>query len=374
MSNDNLASAPIAVYVHIPFCPTKCGYCDFNSYAGSSESLVERTVAAQVEEINKSKWNGRPASTIFFGGGTPTFLHESQLIRIFEAVLNIHPPLPDCEITSEANPGTVDADKFKAMRQAGFNRISLGAQSFLDSDLLTLGRIHRSGEIERAVESARMAGFNSINLDLMFALPNQSVHAWNQNLKRALQLNPEHLSLYCLTLEPNTPFYKRQLHGELTVPDEETQVEMYEETLSQMTDAGFAQYEISNFAKPGYECRHNLAYWHGLEYAGYGPGAVGCVENRRYTNLKLPERYSVAVEGQLPIAFESEELGPHERRVESIMLGLRLNEGLDLSDVNVDPVGLKNVQESGWLSLSEGRATLTQQGRHFCNEIALALI
>lgn len=376
-SHQRLATShdePLAIYVHIPFCPTKCGYCDFNSYAGSGDELVERTVAAQVLEIQRSPWRGRPASTIFFGGGTPTFLSESQLLRIFDEVLQAHPPLGVCEITSEANPGTVDAAKFRAMRKAGFNRISLGAQSFLDSDLLTLGRIHRSGEIERAVEAARTAGFENINLDLMFALPNQSVHAWNRNLDRALELAPEHLSLYCLTLEPNTPFYKKHLHGNLTVPGEDDQVAMYESTLSRMSAAGFQQYEISNFAKAGSECRHNLAYWHGLDYAGYGPGAVGCVDDVRYTNLKLPERYAAAVESGAPIPFESEKLGLKERRIESIMLGLRLNEGLDLGSVDVDQAQINLLTQLGWLDASDGRARLTPEGQHYCSEVALRLI
>ena len=369
---------PIAVYVHIPFCPTKCGYCDFNSYAGSSDAVVERTVAAQVAEIQRSPWRGRPASTIFFGGGTPTFLAERQLLSIFEAVLEAHPPLPDCEITSEANPGTVDAAKFAAMRTAGFNRVSLGAQSFLDTDLITLGRVHRAGEIERAVDLAREAGFENLNLDLMFALPNQGVHAWNSNLDRALALSPEHLSLYCLTLEPSTPFYKRHLHGELRVPDEDVQATMYDTCLARMADAGFEQYEISNFAKPGRACRHNLAYWHGIEYAGYGPGAVGCVQSeaglRRYTNLKLPERFANAVESGETIFFEEEVLGQTERTMEAIMLGLRLNEGLDLGRTEVDEAGLDRVSMLGWVERGEGRARLTPLGRHFCSEVALALV
>ena len=163
-------SEPLAIYVHIPFCPTKCGYCDFNSYAMTGD-IVERTVQATVREVRNSQHKGRPAKTIFFGGGTPTFLEESQLIRIFQAVLETHPPVAGAEITSEANPGTVDMEKFKAMRQSGFNRVSLGAQSFLDTDLIQLGRIHKSGEIERAVHAARDAGFDNVNLDLMFALP-----------------------------------------------------------------------------------------------------------------------------------------------------------------------------------------------------------
>ena len=371
-------SDPVAVYVHIPFCSTKCGYCDFNSYAGSSGAEVERTVAAIVAEIERSPWRGRPASTIFFGGGTPTFLGEGQLLAIFETVLRSHPPLPDCEITSEANPGTVDASKFGSMRRAGFNRVSLGAQSFLDTDLIALGRIHRVGEIERAVGAARGAGFENLNLDLMFALPDQSLHAWNRNLDRALGLNPEHLSLYCLTLEPNTPFYKRHLAGDLVVPDEDAQVEMYDACLERMAEAGFEQYEISNFAKPGRACRHNLAYWTGLEYAGYGPGAVGCVESegvrRRYTNLKLPTRYAGAVEAGDDAWYEEELLGPAELRMEAIMLGLRLNEGVCVGTVGLDPSGLERVLGAGWGEEADGRLRLTPAGRHFCSEVAMALV
>ncbi|MHB8636371.1 MAG: radical SAM family heme chaperone HemW [Fimbriimonadaceae bacterium] len=368
----------LAVYVHVPFCPTKCGYCDFNSYAGSSDEVVSRTVAALITEIEHSPWRGRPASTVFFGGGTPTFLSEHQLLAIFDAVRAVHPLLPGCEVTSEANPGTVDAGKFAAMRRAGFNRISLGAQSFVDTDLLTLGRVHRAGEIERAVVAARAAGFDNINLDLMFALPNQSVHAWRQNVERVLALTPQHLSLYCLTLEPNTPFYKRHFRGELPVPDEDVQAAMYDACLAQVAAAGFEQYEISNFAQPGRACRHNLAYWRGSEYAGYGPGAVGCVDEelgrRRYTNLKLPARYASAVEQGERLFFEEELLGRAELTMEAVMLGLRLNEGLDLAETAVDRAGLERVSELGWVCRSDNRVTLTPVGRHFCSEVALALV
>lgn len=368
----------LAVYIHIPFCPTKCGYCDFNSYAGASEPEVERTVAAIVAEIERSPWRGRPASTVFFGGGTPTFLAIDQLLAILEAALRVHPPEIGCEVTSEANPGTVDASKFAAMRGAGFNRISLGAQSFLDADLVALGRIHRSGEIERAVTLARDAGFRNLNLDLMFALPGQSVHAWRRNMERALALEPEHLSLYCLTIEPNTPFYKRHLAGELHVPGEDVQVAMYDECIDRLADAGFRQYEISNYARPGFECRHNLAYWTGVEYASYGPGAVGCVEDergrRRYTNLKLPARYAAAVEAGDKTWFEEEALGPDELRTEAIMLGLRLNAGVDSSRCAVNPDGLRRSLDLGWICLEEGWVRLTRAGRHYCSEVACNLL
>ncbi len=361
----------IAVYVHVPFCPSKCGYCDFNSYALQGE-IVDRTVRAIEQDIRRSPWAGRPAKTIFFGGGTPTFLEADQVVRLLDAVREVHPPIEGCEITSEANPGTVDIPKFAEMRAGGFNRISLGAQSFLDSDLLALERVHKAGDIERAVAAAREAGFDNVNLDLMFALPHQSLVAWRKNLERAFALDPEHLSLYCLTIEPNTTFYKRHLRGQLTVPDDEQQVAMYEECLARTHLAGYQQYEISNFAKPRRECRHNLAYWYAEDYAGYGPGAVGCVGAVRYTNLKHPKLYCEAVEAGKPLPFESEALDSDTRRVERIMLGLRLNEGL-VAD-GLDDREVRRLEQKGWIEAAGERVRLTAEGRHFCSEVALALI
>jgi oxygen-independent coproporphyrinogen III oxidase len=361
----------IAVYVHTPFCPSKCGYCDFNSYAMQGE-IVERTVAAICAEIDRSPWHGMPAKTIFFGGGTPTYLGEDQLLRILEAVASVHPPLAGAEITSEANPGTVDAAKFKAMRSAGFNRISLGAQSFLDDDLIRLDRIHKAGDVEQAVSAAREAGFDNVNIDLMFALPGQSMSAWRRNLDRAFALVTEHLSLYCLTIEPNTAFYKKNLRGELDLPDDEAQVAMYDLCLAQAAASGFEQYEISNFAKPGRECRHNLCYWRGESYAGYGPGAVGFMNGVRYTNLKHPDGYCRAVEESREIQFEKESIEPAVLETERIMLGMRLNEGIPA--MNLPQTRIAKLIERGWIEPRADRIALTPQGRHFCSEVALELI
>lgn len=366
---------PIAVYVHTPFCPSKCGYCDFNSYAMDGE-IVDRTVRAICAEILRSPMRGVPAKTIFFGGGTPTFLSAEQLDCLLKAVFEVHPPIDSCEITSEANPGTVDASKFAAMRTSGWNRISLGAQSFLDSDLLRLERVHKAGEIERAVLAARTAGFDNLNLDLMFALPDQSRHAWRANLERALALSPEHLSLYCLTIEQNTAFYKKNLRGELNLPDDDSQREMYEDCLRICAERGYGQYEISNFSKLGMECQHNLCYWYGEPYAGYGPGAVGCLPHNsdltRYTNLKHPERYCAAVENTDPIPFESEIIDTATQRVERIMLGLRLNSGV--SHEGMPEGSLAKLEERGWIGRDDQRVWLTAEGRHFCSEVALELI
>ena len=363
--------SPVAVYVHTPFCPTKCGYCDFNSYAMEGE-IIPRTARAIAEEIRRSPWRGQPAKTIFFGGGTPTFLPTDDLIAILEAVLEVHPPIEGVEITSEANPGTVDSEKFAAMREAGFNRVSLGAQSFLDSDLIRLGRVHVAGQIELAVQRARDAGFDNLNLDLMFALPGQSIDAWRRNIDRALALDPEHLSLYCLTLEPNTPFYREHLRGLLIQPDEDMQVDMYDIARERTAAAGFDHYEISNFAKPGRESRHNLAYWRSESYAGYGPGAVGFMDGVRYTNWKHPERFVDAVESGEPIAFEREPIDEATHRTEQIMLGLRLSEGIPADIASAS--GLLRCRERGWIREAANRIRLTPDGQHFCSEVALELI
>lgn len=362
--------APLAVYVHAPFCPSKCAYCDFNSFAMTGD-ILERTSRAMAAEIRRSPWRGRPAKTIFFGGGTPTFFETDQLLRILDAVLETHPPAPGAEITSEANPGTADAAKFSAMRAAGFNRISLGAQSFVREDLRRLGRVHQAADIGRAVRTARDAGFDNLNLDLMFALPGQNDDLWARNLDLAFLLAPDHLSLYCLTIEPNTRYYKLHLRGALHLPDDEAQVRQYDIAVSSAESRGYAAYEISNFALPGRECAHNLCYWRGEEYAGYGPGAVGRIGARRGTNLKHPERYCAAVESGDPLWFESEELDASTLRIERIMLGLRLAEGVDSDEI--DAGAIRKMVERGWVDAGDGRVRLTRLGRHFCTEVAVEL-
>ena len=316
-------------------------------------------------------------------------------------MIEVHPPIEGAEITSEANPGTVDIPKFKSMRGAGFNRISLGAQSFQREDLIRLGRVHRESEIGRAVGAAREAGFENLNLDLMFALPGQSLAAWEKNLSLAVSLKPEHLSLYCLTIEPNTRFYKLHQRGMLDLPDDECQVAMYDLACSFAASADYVQYEISNFARPGFESQHNLCYWRCEEYLGYGPGAVGCVDLGlsigdcglvRYTNLKHPERYSAAVEGMSrscsPLVepqskihnpqstmeslwCESETLNDSTRKLERIMMGIRLREGLSTRDL--DLASINRLVNRGWIDASSDHITLTSAGRHFCSEVALEL-
>lgn len=364
---------PLAVYIHVPFCPSKCGYCDFNSYAMNGE-IIERTSRAIVSEIRNSPHKGRPAKTIFFGGGTPTFIPVNQLLSIYDEVIKTHPPLENCEITSEANPGTVDREKFACMRKAGFNRISIGGQSFDKNDLIRLERIHESDDISRAVGGAKDAGFENINLDLMFALPHQTMKAWESNLRKAIELQTQHLSLYNLTIEPNTKFYRLHLRGQLQLPPESLQAEMYEKTLDMMNESGFHHYEISNFAKPGFECKHNLCYWHGEEYAGYGPGAVEQIYNIRSTNIKHPIRYCEAVENHLDLSCEKEILTEKEIRIEEIMLGLRLDKGISISSARPNEQKLEQIIRGGYAQRDDGRIKLTRKGKLFCNTVVLELI
>jgi len=360
---------PIAVYLHTPFCPTKCGYCDFNSYAMDGD-IVPRTVEAIGEEIARSPWRGRPAKTIFFGGGTPTFLAAEQLEFLLNQVREVHPPVEGCEITSEANPGTVDQAKFGAMVQVGFNRVSLGAQSFVPEDLIRLGRVHSSGDVGAAVSAARRAGFGNLNLDLMFALPGQNLARWKKNLDFALALKPDHLSLYGLTIEYNTRFNRLNRRGMLDLPAEDVQVEMYEAAMDLCAAAGLEHYEISNFAKPGRECQHNLCYWRNEEYAAYGPGAVGFVNGTRFTNLKHPERYSEAVENQQPLWCESEQVTPEIVQIERVMMGLRLEEGVGIPESDT----LASLLATGWMERVGEKVRLTRTGKSFHSEIVARLI
>lgn len=378
----------MAVYVHTPFCPSKCGYCDFNSFAMDGP-IVGRTVDAIEREILATPWAGRPAKTIFFGGGTPTFLSSDQLGRLLRAVLAVHPPASDIEITSEANPGTVDLGKFEGMRQAGFNRLSLGAQSFQPEDLVRLGRVHRAGEVGRAVTAARQAGFTRLNVDLMFGLPGQRLAGWTANLDLALALRPDHLSLYGLTIETNTRFDRLSRRGMLDLPDEDVQRAMYEHAVERTAAAGLDLYEISNFAQPGQECQHNLAYWRAEEYLGYGPGAVGCVADlahgvrERATNLKHPERYCDGVDRGLAqgltltgasLACERETVDRTTWRTERLMLGVRLRDGVPWADLQVCPAGRAKCEARGWIEADPERLRLTPEGRHAASEVIAELL
>lgn len=322
----------VSIYVHIPFCARRCAYCDFNTYAWRGR-IVRDTLDAIRAHIERTEADGIVVPTIFFGGGTPTFPDPEHIVRLLEAIRSRFTVLPDAEVSIEANPGTVDRSRFAVLRQAGFNRLSIGVQSFDDHLLRLLGRMHSAQEAIRSYEAARAAGFENINLDLMFALPEQTLRQWRHTVRTAISLQPEHLSCYALTIEPNTPFYTLHQRGELPVPDEETDLRMYQYTIRALTRAGYEHYEISNFARPGYRCRHNLVYWRNEEYLGFGPGAVSYRNGVRWKWLCHPRRYVQAVREGAPLVEEEERLSPDESLGETVMLMLRTRDGVDVPAV-----------------------------------------
>jgi putative oxygen-independent coproporphyrinogen III oxidase len=325
---------PFGVYVHWPFCLSKCPYCDFNSHVRQAAIDQPRYVNAFAAEIatTAARIPGRTVSTIFFGGGTPSLMQPATVGAILDAIGKHWTVAPDVEITLEANPTSVESMRFRGYRTAGVNRVSLGVQSLDDKVLKQLGRLHTAREALDAVTIAR-AIFDRISFDLIYARPGQSVAEWRAELTRALGQAGEHLSLYALTIEPDTPFAALHAAGKLTLPGDDLGRDLYDATLDQCAAAGLPAYEVSNHARPGAECRHNLVYWRGGEYAGIGPGAHGRIAvdgTRRATATeKRPEAWLMRVEALGHGVTVDDALSRDEQADEFLLMGLRLTEGID---------------------------------------------
>lgn len=379
----------VSLYLHIPFCHTRCYYCDFNTYAGILP-LRELYVRALLNEIalageGARYAGGRPrrARTIFFGGGTPSLLTVAQVRRLLDACRVAFMLDEDAEITLEANPGTLTREQLVGLRQAGINRLSLGSQSF-DAELLrTLGRIHTPEEITGAVSAARAAGFTSINLDFMFGLPGQTMQHWQETLEQALALRPEHLSLYSLIIEEGTPFFDWTREGRIIPGDEDLCADMYEYADERLQAAGYVNYEISNWSLPGHQSRHNLTYWRNLPYIGMGAGAHSFFTGKRFSNERDPQRYiNTLKKRQLPVV-ESEMIEKEQEMSETAFLALRTAEGLHLPTFEerfatpfASFVGnrLHLVEEAGLLEQADGWLRLSKRGRLLGNEVFLRLL
>ncbi len=333
MSRSSENRTALSLYFHIPFCERKCPYCDFYSVVESVDTQ-KRFVAALLREIELTaeRFPGSDFQvvTIFFGGGTPTVLPISGTERIVQAIRKHFAVHPEAEWTLEANPGTVDRAKFAHYRSLGFNRLSLGVQSFHDPELRQLGRIHTAREAEQAIQKAREVGFENINVDLIFGLPGQTLESWKASLEKALSLHPEHISTYNLIYEPDTPFGTLLRAGKLTPLHESVEWGMYRETDAILQGVGFRHYEISNFARPGKECRHNRAYWQGKSYLGFGPSAHSFYANHRWWNARNLGAYMENLGKSRFPPGEEETLTPNQRRLERIFLSLRQAEGLEL--------------------------------------------
>lgn len=374
----------IALYLHFPFCLRKCRYCAFNSSplpAGEEgKSLAAGYVAALEREIAlyAPLCRGEALGSIYLGGGTPTLLPAELLSRVLAACRRHFLWAEDIEITVEANPGTLSPEKLNALKEAGANRLSIGAQSFHQDELELLGRAHQVAETEAAYDAARAAGFENINLDLIYALPGQTLSRWQENLRRALLLSPEHLSVYGLSLEEGTPLALDAAAGKIVPCGEKEQVAMWKETAAATAAAGYGRYEISNYARPGRECRHNICYWENRPYLGLGAGAHGFWKRVRYANEADVCRYVELLEqGRFPRALEEHQT-PEQERTDTVIMGLRLTRGLSrrkfaerfgCSFEELYGDELAALIDEGLMEMSEEAVYLTERGRLLANYV-----
>lgn len=381
--------APFGIYIHIPFCAHICPYCDFNTYAGKAD-LISRYVDAVVRELEmrSAELQGRLAETVYFGGGTPSLLVPEQVARILDACRSIYTVMPDAEITMEANPNGLDAERLAGYRDAGVNRLSIGAQTLDRRGLRTLGRQHEAVDVLDSVRMARERGFERINLDFIFGWPGQQREVWCSDLERVLALGdegPDHLSLYSLIVEPGTPYADAAARGILRVPDDDAAADLYEDAIAMLGAAGWDHYEIANWARtPDRFSRHNAIYWRHGDYLGIGAGAYGTIADTRVMNHMLPETYIRAIEdGSLPHS-NSEIIDETTGRGETMMLGLRLlDDGIHTAafsqrhGVDLEThfgAELAEMEKIGLLERTDAGVRLTQRGMMLANDVAAAFL
>ena len=370
---------PLGLYVHVPFCRRKCLYCDFCSYAGQSDDIMDAYVARLCEEVKQkaSLATHHTVDTVYFGGGTPTLLSPAHFERLLDTVRESYALSDDVEITVECNPATADEDKLTALRALGVNRLSIGAQSAIDKELLALGRIHSWEQTKDTFQSARRAGFDNLSLDVMFGIPYQTPDSFTHTLDEILALSPEHISAYSLIVEPDTPFF--EAGDTLPLPDEDTVCDMTALLLARLRGAGYERYEISNFAKNGRTSHHNLHYWNMDEYLGFGPAAHSLINGVRTGHGRDLDAY---LSGQ-DITEPEEILDADTARDEYVMLRLRLADGVDKREFsarfgqNFDAVYGESAApfvKAGLLTDTEERIAFTDQGFAVSNTVLSELL
>ncbi|MGZ8597594.1 MAG: radical SAM family heme chaperone HemW [Actinomycetota bacterium] len=360
------------VYVHVPFCLTRCGYCDFNAYAGLDE-LKPRYLQALLREASLTApgWDGVEVASVFLGGGTPTTMTPDDLGELLSALRAVFEVSDEAEVTSEANPDTVDEVSLAGLLSAGYTRLSMGAQSFDPAVLLSLERLHSPESVRTALAAARGAGYENVNLDLIYGADGETLESWERTLEESIALAPEHVSAYALTIEPATPLGRAIARGVVPPPNPDVQADMFQLACSALRDAGYVHYEVSNWAKPGYECAHNLGYWRRQPYRGLGAGAHSYREDRRWWNVRPPEEYLAIVErGELPVGG-SETLDASDAYLEEVFLRLRILEGVPASWIDDDRA--ERFLESGLLVDDDGSLVPTERGMLLLNELVLAL-
>jgi oxygen-independent coproporphyrinogen-3 oxidase len=360
------------LYGHVPFCAAKCHYCAFYSEAGSAAKM-EDYVDALLLELGGFATQLAP-KTIFFGGGTPSLLPVALMRRVLEAIRDKVSLRQLGEWTIECNPSTVSTEKAKLFRKFGVNRISMGVQALDDELLKTIGRVHSLKAATGSYAKLRAAAFDNINLDLMFGLPGQTMDHWRNTLEKAIELQPEHLSTYCLILEEDTEFWSLFQKG-LIKPNEEQELAMYQMAMNTLAAAGYHQYEISNFAKPGHECAHNIAYWEGRDYIGLGPSACSTVANRRWQNIPDTDRYIEGIRSEKPVVISEETITPALRAAERAAFGMRMNAGVPASLLQgrweKEIAELLSAELVQWRN---GRLKPTPRGILFADEVAAQFV
>ncbi len=371
------------VYVHIPFCVKKCGYCDFNAYSGYKDATKARYVAALRREIEARREPQTRVPTVFFGGGTPTTLPAPQLIRILDAVRGAFNVDPDAEISIEANPSDADPEYLTALRAGGFNRLSFGVQTFNDRLLKTIDRVHSGDDARRAIAHAKAAGFDNLSLDLMFGLPRQTVGDWDRSLDAAFALEVPHLSMYGLIVEEGTAFFARRERGKLPLPSENSEVTMFARAIERAHGAGYERYEVSNYARPGFRSQHNQIYWRNEPYFGFGAGAASYLDGARLMNEKSPLRYAERAERDGTAIASSETLTREEAMGETMMVGLRLADGVDMnafrirfgaSPADVWPEVIAEMQTQDLIEVTPSRLRLTERGLFLASEVMMRFL
>ncbi|MGL4912809.1 MAG: radical SAM family heme chaperone HemW [Romboutsia sp.] len=378
----------LGLYIHVPFCVSKCNYCDFNSYKidGTSKQIylkdLEKEIKIYKKEIEKNN-NKKEITSVFLGGGTPSILTSREIENIFKIIKENYKIKENAEITMECNPGTLTKEKLATMKRVGVNRLSMGLQAVQDYHLKSIGRIHTYEEFEKNYKEALDAGFENINIDLMYALPNQKFEDWAESLQKIVALNPSHISAYSLILEEGTTLHDMYERKEFEMIDEDTDINMYNHTINYLKENGYNQYEISNYSKEHSECIHNILYWKCEQYIGIGPGASGYIGDYRYNNIEdLKEYHEKLEQNEKPIE-NIEKLSIEDKIQEKIFMGLRMNEGIKFDDFKNDfniefkekyRNEISRLKERELINENISGISLTQRGREISNSIFVEFI
>ena len=375
----------LGLYIHVPFCAQKCNYCDFNSYKIEEKNQkTDYLISIRKEmELYKEEFKSKEFTSVFLGGGTPSILTPEELTTLMENIYSNFNIGKDAEITMECNPGTLDKVKLKAIKSLGINRLSMGLQVTQDHHLKYIGRIHTYEQFEKNYKDAIEVGINNINVDLMYSLPNQSFDEWKETLNKIINLNPSHISAYSLILEEGTKFYDMYLNKEFELNDEEVDINIYNYTIDTLCKNGYHQYEISNYSKEGYECKHNIVYWKCDNYLGLGPGASGYINNYRYSNICDIKGYNKCLEYDKRPIEEKNILSKKDEMEEFIFMGLRMNKGINLDEFykrfNIDFKHryndiLDKLKNLNLIIEQNNNIILTQRGREISNTVFVEFI